>query len=72
MWKSRSNPESGHAVMGFPGRGHAGIHAREFSTVPRGERGKQNAPGLRGWQFWGVFMGKRAEEQSVPLSGNRE
>ena len=72
MWKSRSSPGLGHAAMGFPGRGRAGIHAREFSTVPRGERGKQNAPGLPGVAVPGVFMGKRAEEQSVPLSGNRE
>ena len=46
MWKSRGSPESGHAAMGFPGQGRAGICAREFSTAPRGERGKQNAPGL--------------------------
>lgn len=72
MWKSRSSPESGHAAMGFPGQERAGIHAREFSTASRGERGKQNAPGCRGRQFRGVFMGKRAEEQSVPLSGNGE
>lgn len=72
MWKSRGSPGPGHAAMGFPGQGRAGIHAREFSTASRGDRGKQNAPGLPGWQFRGVFMGKRAEEQSVPLSGNRE
>ena len=72
MWKSRSSPESGHAAMGFPGWGHAGIHAREFSTASR-EKGENRMPqGCRGWQFRGVFMGKRAEEQSVPLSGNRE
>lgn len=72
MWKSRSSPESGYTAMGFPGRGRAGIHAREFSTASRGERGKQNAPGLPGVAVPGRFMGKRAEEQSVPLSGNRE
>lgn len=72
MWKSRSSPGPGHAVMGFPGRGRAGICAREFSTASRGERENRTSRGCRGWQFRGVFMGKRAEEQSVPLSGNRE
>ena len=72
MWKSRSSPGPGHAVMGFPGQGRAGICAREFSTASRGERGKQNVPGLPGVAVPGRFMGKRAEEQSVPLSGHRE
>lgn len=58
MWKSRSSPESGYTAMGFPGQGRAGIHAREFSTAPRGERGKQNAPGLPGVAVPGRFYGK--------------
>lgn len=58
MWKSRSSPGPGHAVMGFPGQGRAGIHAREFSTASRGERGKQNVPGLPGVAVPGRFYGK--------------
>ena len=58
MWKSRGSPGPGHAAMGFPGQGRAGIHAREFSTALRGERGKQNAPGLPGVAVPGRFYGK--------------
>ena len=46
MWKGRSSLESGYAAMGFPGQRRAGIHAREFSTHPWGNRGKQNTPAL--------------------------
>ena len=72
MWKSRGSPESGHAAMGFPGRGVPESIPGSFPQRP-GEKGENRTPqGCRGWQFRGVFMGKRAEEQSVPLSGNRE
>lgn len=72
MWKSRGSPELGHAVMGFPGGGVPESMPGSFPQRPGEKRENRTPRGCRGWQFRGVFMGKRAGEQFVPLSGNRE
>lgn len=64
MWKGRSSLESGYAAMGFPGQGRAGIHAREFSTAPRGE-GENRTPRRRRWAEPGWGYGKKGKAQSA-------
>lgn len=72
MWKSRGSPGPVTQPWGFRGRSVPESMPGSFPQRP-GEKGENRTPrGCRGWQFRGVFMGKRAEEQSVPLSGNGE